>query len=150
VTGSTDEAYDVCQDAFIQAFVKLQTFHKGCAFYTWLYRIALNMAASRRRKKKPVVSIEQLREATGEDPVAHDGQPGDRMEQRERVTRVRKALSGLADDFRVVLVLREIDGHSYETIAEMLELPLGTVRSRLHRARMELREQLKGALLEEA
>ena len=56
----------------------------------------------------------------------------------------------LADDFRTVLVLREIDGHPYDAIAEMLDLPLGTVRSRLHRARMELREQLKGVLIEEA
>jgi RNA polymerase sigma-70 factor, ECF subfamily len=149
VTGSTDEAYDVCQDAFVQSFVKLASFHRGCAFYTWLYRIALNMAASRRRKKKPVVSIEQHRELTGDDPVARDGRPAERMERQERVGRVREALAALADDFRTVLVLREIDGHPYEAIAEMLDLPLGTVRSRLHRARMELREQLKEVLVEE-
>ena len=60
------------------------------------------------------------------------------------------ALANLNEEFRSVLVLREIDGHDYDTIAEMLDLPLGTVRSRLHRARMEMREQLKGVLLEKA
>jgi RNA polymerase sigma-70 factor, ECF subfamily len=150
VTGSTEEARDVCQDAFVQAFVKLRTFQRASSFYTWLYRIALNMAASRRRKKRPTISVEQHREATGFDPAGRDGQPSQRMERQERVARVRTALAGLADEFRTVLVLREIDGHPYEAISEMLDLPLGTVRSRLHRARMELREQLKGVLMEEA
>ena len=150
VMGSTDEAHDVCQDAFVQAFVKLRTFQRASSFYTWLYRIALNMAASRRRKKRPVISVEQHREATGFDPPARDGRPSQRLERQERVTQVRAALAGLADEFRTVLVLREIDGHPYDAISEMLDLPLGTVRSRLHRARMELREQLKDVLLEEA
>jgi RNA polymerase sigma-70 factor (ECF subfamily) len=140
----------VCQDAFVQAFVKLRSFHRTSAFYTWLYRIALNMAISRRRKKRPVMSVDQHREATGEDPVANDGQPDDRLQRQERVDQVRAALATLQDDYRTVLVLREIDGHPYDVIAEMLDLPMGTVRSRLHRARMELRDQLKGVLLEEA
>jgi RNA polymerase sigma-70 factor, ECF subfamily len=146
VTGSADDARDVCQDAFVQAFVKLKSFQRTSAFYTWLYRIALNMAISRGRKKRPTMSVEQHRESTGEDPVAREGLPADRLEQQERIDQVRAALSMLDDDFRTVLVLREIDGHSYDVIAEMLDLPLGTVRSRLHRARMELREQLKGVL----
>ena len=150
VTGSAEEGRDVCQDAFIQALVKLRSFQRSSAFYTWLYRIALNMAASRRRRKKPTVSVDQHRELTGYEPVARDGQPSEPLERQERVARVQEALSALDDDFRTVLVLREIDGHPYETIAEMLDLPLGTVRSRLHRARMELREQLKGILIEEA
>jgi RNA polymerase sigma-70 factor, ECF subfamily len=150
VTGSTEEARDVCQDAFVQAFVKLKTFHRNSAFYTWLYRIALNMAISRGRKRRPAISVEQHRQATGEDPVATDDMPADRIERQERIDQVRAALRMLDDEFRTVLVLREIDGHSYDVIAEMLDLPLGTVRSRLHRARMELREQLKGVLSGEA
>jgi RNA polymerase sigma-70 factor (ECF subfamily) len=149
VTGSAEDARDVCQDAFVQAFVKLTSFQRSSAFYTWLYRIALNMAASKRRRKKPTVSVELHREATGYDPVARDGQPSERMEREDRVSCVRQALANLADEFRTVLVLREIDGHPYEIISEMLDLPLGTVRSRLHRGRMELREQLKGVLVEE-
>jgi RNA polymerase sigma-70 factor (ECF subfamily) len=149
VTGSAEDSRDVCQDAFVQAFVKLRSFQRSAAFYTWLYRIALNMASSRRRRKKPTVSVEQHRELTGYEPPGRDGQPSEPLEQRERAARVREALNALDDDFRTVLVLREIDGHPYETIAEMLEVPVGTVRSRLHRARMELREQLKGVLVAE-
>jgi RNA polymerase sigma-70 factor (ECF subfamily) len=110
----------------------------------------MNMAATKRRRRKPAVSIEQHREASGEEPVSRDGAPSGRMEQRERVAQVQQALAGLTEEYRTVLVLREIDGHDYEAIAEMLDLPVGTVRSRLHRARMELREQLKGVLQEEA
>jgi RNA polymerase sigma-70 factor, ECF subfamily len=149
VTGSAEDGRDVCQDAFVQALVKLGTFQRTSAFYTWLYRIALNMAASRRRRKKPTISVEQHRESTGYEPPGRDGQPSEPLEQQERVARVQAALQALDEDFRTVLVLREIDGHPYETIAQMLELPLGTVRSRLHRARMELREQLKGVLVAE-
>ncbi len=149
VTGSAEDGRDVCQDAFVQAFLKLRSFQRTSAFYTWLYRIALNMAASRRRRKKPTLSVDQHRENTGYDPPSRDGQPSEPLERRERAARVQAALRTLDDDFRTVLVLREIDGHPYETIAEMLDLPLGTVRSRLHRARMELREQLKGVLMEQ-
>jgi RNA polymerase sigma-70 factor (ECF subfamily) len=149
VTGSAEEGRDVCQDAFVQAFVKLSSFQRTSAFYTWLYRIALNMAASRRRRKRPTVSVDEHRELTGYEPPSRDGQTSEPLERQERAARVQEALSALDEDFRTVLVLREIDGHSYETIAQMLDLPLGTVRSRLHRARMELKEQLKGVLVTE-
>ena len=75
---------------------------------------------------------------------AADG-PSERLEREERCRQVRHAISQLAEEHRVVLVLREMDGCCYETIAEILDLPVGTVRSRLHRARMQLREQLKEA-----
>jgi len=143
VVGSADDAYDVAQDAFVQAFLKLDTFHRNSAFYTWLYRIAFNLAVSRRRRHKHASSIEQVRELSGSEPVSHDDSPGDRLDREERVAQVRAAVDSLSDEFRSVLVLREIDGCCYETIAEILDLPVGTVRSRLHRARLELREQLR-------
>lgn len=146
VVGSHDEARDVCQDAFVQAFVKLSTFQGSSAFYTWLYRIAFNVAISRRRRMRPTVSVEQSRELTGDEPLARDGGPNERMERQERVRQVQAGLAALSEEYRTVLVLREMDGHCYETIAEMLDLPVGTVRSRLHRARIELRDQLKGVL----
>src|SRR5262249_59872974 len=120
-----------------QAFVKLSTFQRSSAFYTWLYRIALNMAASHRRKRRPTISVEQQREESGYDPPARDGQPSQPLESRERVARVREALAGLHDDFRTVLVLRENDGHPYETIFEMLDPSLGAGRRRIHRAPMD-------------
>lgn len=150
VLGCTEEARDVCQDAFVQALVKLTSFQRKSAFYTWLYRIAFNLASTRRRRHKPAMSVEQNRELTGDEPISRDSGPSERMERREQVAQVRGALAKLNEEFRSVLVLREIDGHDYETIAQMLDLPLGTVRSRLHRARMELRDQLKGVLVEKA
>lgn len=149
VVGNADEAYDVAQDAFVQAFVKLSTFHREAAFYTWLYRIAFNVAISRRRRHKPTSSIEQVRELSGCEPLSHDDGPHDRLDRQERVDQVRRAMAGLSEEFRTVLVLREMDGCCYETIADILELPVGTVRSRLHRARLELKEQLKEVFQED-
>ena len=146
IVGSTEDARDVVQDAFVQAFVKLETFQQNAAFYTWLYRIAFNLAMSRLRRKKPTVSIEQVREATGLDPVDPCEAPEGPAEKDERALLVQHAIATLAEDHRRVIVLREIDERSYEEIAAILELPVGTVRSRLHRARMELRDQLKDLL----
>jgi RNA polymerase sigma-70 factor (ECF subfamily) len=148
VIDSADEAYDVVQDAFVQAFIKLDTFSRQAAFYTWLYRIAFNLAISRRRRKRPVVSVEQTKELTGEEPLGRDDAPDAGLQREERATMVRSALAALAEEYRAVVVLREIDGYDYETIGEILDLPVGTVRSRLHRARTQLREQLKTVLLE--
>jgi RNA polymerase sigma-70 factor, ECF subfamily len=149
VIGSTDEAYDVVQDALVQAFVKLESFHRESGFYTWLYRIALNAAVSRRRRHKPMQSVEQTRELTGEEPPGRLASPSDRLEQQERAAQVQAALATLSDEHRTVLVLREMEGCSYEAIGEILDLPVGTVRSRLHRARLQLREQLKTVLQED-
>ncbi|REK07511.1 MAG: RNA polymerase subunit sigma-70 [Planctomycetota bacterium] len=149
VVGSADTASDVVQDAFVQAYVKLNTFERASAFYTWLYRIAFNLAVSRRRREKPTVSVEHTREALGHEPLDRDPPPESRMEQQERACQVRAALDRLSDEHRSILVLREIEGCRYEQIAEVLELPVGTIRSRLHRARLQLRDQLKDILQED-
>ncbi|MGC4005300.1 MAG: sigma-70 family RNA polymerase sigma factor [Pirellulales bacterium] len=142
VTGCFDEARDVVQDAFVQAYTKLGTFQRQSAFYTWLYRIAFNVAIGRKRRRRAALSTDRQRDELGWEPVAHDGDPNEPLESAERVAMVRRAMDMLAEEFRTVLVLREIDGYCYETIAEMLELPIGTVRSRLHRARSELKQHL--------
>jgi len=147
--GSPEEARDVVQEALTQAFVKLESFQRNAAFYTWLYRIAFNTAISHRRKKRPVVSVDQTREAGGPDPCdPHEG-PAGRLEQEERVRQVQTGLAALTEEHRVVLVLKEIEGYSYEDIAEILDIPLGTVRSRLFRARLQLREVLKEVFQED-
>lgn len=147
IMGCRDEAYDVVQDAFVQAFLKLESFQRTAAFYTWLYRIAFNLAATRKRRARPMASVEQARENLGEEPVAATDHVGEELERRERAAQVHAALATLDEDFRTVLVLREMEGLAYDEIAQMLDLPLGTVRSRLHRARIQLKEQLKGVLL---
>ena len=149
LVGSTEDARDVVQDAFVQAFVKLETFRQASAFYTWLYRIAFNLAVSRQRRKRPTISVETVREQTGREPKDSNMGPEARIEQQERVAQVRAALGRLSDEHRTVLVLREMEGCRYETIAEILEMPVGTVRSRIFRARMQLRDELKQVLQED-
>jgi RNA polymerase sigma-70 factor (ECF subfamily) len=146
IVGCSEEAQDVVQEAFVQAFIKLETFQGHSGFYTWLYRIAFNTAISRRRRQRPTASVEQTRETTGEEPIDNREAPGNRLEQQERVAQVQAALGKLSEEHRAILVLREMEGFSYEMISEMLDLPVGTVRSRLFRARMQLREQLHDIL----
>lgn len=140
--GDPHEAQDVVQEAFVQAFLKLEGFGQRSAFYTWLYRIAFNVVASKRRRRKGIASIDQARELAGDDPPSPAPGPAARLEQEERCQQVRCALAALGEEHREVIVLREIEGCCYETIAEILSLPVGTVRSRLHRARLQLRELL--------
>lgn len=149
VTGSTEQAQDIAQDAFVHAFEKLSTFRGQSAFYSWLFRIALNAAVSARRKTRRVTgSVDAMREATGEEPV--DGRassaPDYAADVDDRQRLVRRALAQLPEEYRTALVLKEMDDLKYEEIAEILGVPLGTVRSRIHRARQELRSRLQWAM----
>ncbi len=143
VTGSAEEAEDVVQDAFVRAFLKLDTFQNHSQFFTWLYRIAFNSALSRMRKRRGATSIEQVREAIGQEPIDNVESPDAQMLRDEQVASVRVALLKLSDDHRTILVLREMEGHAYEEIAEVLQISIGTVRSRLSRARTQLRVTLE-------
>lgn len=134
------EAEDVVQEALTQSFLKLSTFRCEGAFYTWLYRIAWNIACTRRRKRRNEVSLEQLCETSGNELA--ETPPCIQVDREDSVYRVRKALADVNETFRTVLVLRHLEGHSYDAIAEMLDLPVGTVRSRIHRGRSELRRKL--------
>jgi RNA polymerase sigma-70 factor (ECF subfamily) len=139
---NTEDAQDVVQEAFVSAYQSLLGFKGDSLFFTWLYRIAMNAAISHRRKQKVTVSLE-----TGSknelviDPVDESvhNQPSDRIEQKEEETRLADGLSRLSPEHRAVLILKDIEGQKYEEIAEILCVPVGTVRSRLHRARLELR-----------
>lgn len=142
VGANPEDAADIVQDAFVQAYLKLASFQGASQFYTWLYRIAMNLSISRRRRKRPSHSLDALHDAAGEEPIDRGESPEGVALSHERVAAVQEALVRLADQPRRILVLREIEGASYEQIAEILELPIGTVRSRLFRARMQLREQL--------
>lgn len=148
VLGSAEDARDVVQEAFVQAYLKLETFRGSAAFYTWLYRIAFNLAMSHARRRCPTASLDHLKTSVGREPV--DGQPIPEvhMVRRERVQLVHAALAALSAEYRQILVLRELEGCRYDQIAEILDLPVGTVRSRLFRAREQLREQLAPILKE--
>jgi RNA polymerase sigma-70 factor, ECF subfamily len=142
VVGCRNEAEDVVQDAFVQAYVKLDSFQQNSKFFTWIYRIAFNAALSRRRRKKTSLSLEQSREESGSEPASGDEAPDHRLLREERVSDVQRALSELTEDHRAILVLREMQDMAYEDIAEVLGISIGTVRSRLSRARNALRDQL--------
>lgn len=143
---SAEDARDVAQEAFVNAFQKLHTFRGQSAFYSWLFRIALNSAVSYQRKQSRVlVSIDAAREATGLEPVSRhpESDPGFAMDVSDRQALVRSALAELPEEYRTVLVLKEVDDLKYEEIAEIVDCPIGTVRSRIHRARLELRAKLE-------
>jgi RNA polymerase sigma-70 factor (ECF subfamily) len=142
LVGDRVEAEDIAQEAFVQAFLKLRTFQRQSAFYTWLYRIAFNNAVSRKRRKRLEVSIDQSREQSGLEPTDSGEAPGDRLLREEQARQVREGLALLSDEHRAILVLREIEGCDYDAIAQILDINIGTVRSRLHRARAHLREKL--------
>jgi RNA polymerase sigma-70 factor (ECF subfamily) len=148
VTGSVQEAEDVAQEAFIQAFVKLQTFQGRSSIFTWVYRIAFNLWVTRQRRRRPTMSIEGNQESTGTEPTDTGERPLDRLEREERAQQIHVAIASLSEDHRTILILREMEDCDYETIAEILDLPVGTVRSRLHRARLHLKERLRHVLQE--
>jgi RNA polymerase sigma-70 factor, ECF subfamily len=136
-----EEAEDVSQDAFLRAFHRLPRFRADASFRAWLLQIAHNAAIDHlnRRRPEPVEAVEGH-----EDPeVAVTRLPAERLESRERMARLERKLRGLSPDGRVALVLRDIEGLSYEEIAEITEAPLGTVKVRLFRARRDLIEMLR-------
>jgi RNA polymerase sigma-70 factor (ECF subfamily) len=148
--GNTEDAHDLLQDAFLRAYQKLHHFHGESAFYTWIYRIAVNLYLSQRRKRSNRRANDS-RGAESFDPPDDFSQsdPSLPLVQAERDDQIQEALNALAPDHRAVVVLKEIDGLRYEEIASILKIPVGTVRSRLHRAREELRKLLRGLFEEQ-
>jgi len=132
-----DDAEDVTQDAFLRAFHRLGSYRGDAPFRSWLLQIthhaAVN-AATRRRETPDPAAVE----AAGERATDGGRLPAERLEERERRERLELKLTGLRPAHRAVLVLRDLEGLSYEEIAEITETPLGTVKGRLHRARGEL------------
>ena len=148
VTGSHEQAEEATQEAFVQAFSKLDTFAGRSGFFTWIYRIAYNRWVSSHRRRRPSLSVEDLRDNDGFEPSEEIDTPWEQMERAERVEVVRKALHQLPAEHRSILLLREMENRSYEEIAVALDMPLGTVRSRIHRARLLLKQKLQIILQE--
>jgi RNA polymerase sigma-70 factor (ECF subfamily) len=134
-----EEAEDVSQDAFLRAFHRLPRFRADASFRAWLLQIAHNAAIDHlnRRRPDPVETVDEDAER------AVTRLPAERLESRERMARLERKLRGLSPEGRVALVLRDIEGLSYEEIAEITDAPLGTVKGRLFRARRDLIEMLR-------
>jgi RNA polymerase sigma-70 factor (ECF subfamily) len=146
IVGNAEDAQDVVQESFLNAYQSLDGFKGGSLFFTWLYRIAVNNAISFKRKQRVVLSLDGGQNGEhGIEPmdVSDVSRPGHALEQAEREKRVQEALNRLSPEHRAVLILKDMEGQKYETMAEVLQVPIGTVRSRLHRARMELRDLLE-------
>lgn len=146
LVGHMEDAQDVVQETFLNAYQSLNNFKQESQLFTWLYRIAINTAISHKRKHRAVVSIDTSRNGeAGMEPFdgSETSRPGHAMERAEDERQVQDALNRLSPEHRIVLILKDMDELKYEEIAEILEVPIGTVRSRLHRARQELRDVFK-------
>ncbi len=164
IVGDRDEALDVTQEAFTRGLEKIGTFRGEASAYTWLFRIGMNLAITRLRtvKRQRTFSLDDSsnnrraggrRGGAGEDHQAarlvnrledsSDESPPDRLERKERGQAVLAALGRLDPELRAVLVMRDVEDFDYKQMAEVLDLPLGTLKSRLFRARLALRDQMR-------
>ena len=140
--GSREDAQDCAQETMLRAFKAFGSFRRDASFSTWITRIAMNVCTDALRKRRPVMSLDAMRDDTNFDlpdagPTAYA-----QLEQKERVRLLREGLDELPEEMRQIIVLRDMRGMSYEEIAAVLEVPLGTVKSRVNRAR----EKLSGIL----
>jgi len=136
IVGSAQEADDVAQETFIKAWNALPHYHAQGTFGSWLYRIAINTAIDALRKRRDEVPFDEFQ------MVSRDS-PEDSVLRRAEHERVREAISSLPPGSRAALTLREYEQLSYREIAEVLQVPMGTVMSRLHYARQILRKRLE-------
>ncbi len=150
LTGNYDDASDVVVEAFVRAYQGLHTFRGDAHFATWLYRVVLNTFYDTRKRAKGAqytISLEEQMELDGDTLTRQieDTAPGpeELVEQQEREQVLQRAIAQLPPERRVLIVLYHFESLSYEEIAQVLKLPVGTVKSRLNRARLALREILE-------
>lgn len=141
------DALDVAQTAYVKAWQALPRYESRAGFFTWLYRIAVNQALSQRRARRGKVAARLGTGEMGDEPggvpePAVNDDPSRRMELEEMQRQLETALAALDDEFRAPVVLRDIEELDYSTIAEILDVPVGTVKSRIFRGRSMLRELL--------
>lgn len=153
MVGDADDARDVAQDTFLRAWTNLRSFEGASSFGTWLHAIAINQVRTEMRRRSAAkrgapVSLDALaahHDGSAHDPPSPSPSPSDGAAVREDAARLRREIAALDPEHREVLVLREFRDLSYEDIAEVTGVPVGTVRSRLFRARTELRRRLEGS-----
>ena len=139
-----DEAEDVTQEVFVKAFYRISSYKGDAAFFTWLYRVAVNTATDWRKKWKRRKGLSLEDSPTGPDGIRDEGPRPERLaEGRELGERLADAIARLPENYRAILVLREYEGLSYEEMGRVLGLPKGTVESRLFRARERLKSMLE-------
>lgn len=147
MTGNREDAGDVAQNVFLNAFRRVNSFEGRASVATWLYKIAVNesMSVHRRYSKSDHMSLSGKDDDRPTDWPADSSAPDHRLEQADELRFVERALAELDDDHRAVILLRDMEGLDYSAIADVANCSVGTVKSRLHRARLELREKLRRA-----
>jgi RNA polymerase sigma-70 factor, ECF subfamily len=156
LTSDAEEARDLAQETFLRAFQSIDRFRGDSSLKTWIYRIAINQARNRwrwwrRRRRDVTVSLDATDEQR-EQPLAatlaneSSLSPEQETLAREREAQLREALTGLRQSYREAVILRDVEGFSYEEIAQTLQISIGTVKSRISRGRLELRRKLEGSL----
>ena len=140
---SREDAEDALQETMLKAFRSWGSYRGEAQIQTWLTRIAVNVCIDLIRKRKDSVSLDGM-ETAGFDPPDPKEGPYEKLEQSERLRLLKEAIGALDPDARAMITLRDVKGCSYEEISEILEQPLGTVKSRLNRAREKLRDRLLG------
>jgi RNA polymerase sigma-70 factor (ECF subfamily) len=156
LTSDTEEARDLTQETFLRAFQSINRFRGDANLKTWIYRIAVNQARNRwrwwrRRKRDVTVSLDATDERH-EQPLAATLRNDDAVDPeqetlaKERGGQLREALLGLRQSYREAVILRDVQGFSYEEVADTLQISIGTVKSRISRGRLELRRKLEGSL----
>lgn len=149
MTNSREDAEDLTQEVFLKVYRSLPSFKGNSQFSTWLYRIAHNICIDKFRKQKAVVVplVQGEEDEEREIQLKADGpSPEDILLSKEQQSVIQKGIESLKPDYRSVIVLRDIQHYSYEEIADILTLPLGTVKSHISRARAALREALESVL----
>jgi len=146
----TDEVADVTQEAFIKAYKALPKFRGDSQFYTWLYRIAINTAKNHlvSRSRRPAntdIDVEDAEQFANNDKLIDQASPENSMMTDELAAIIKHSLNALPEDLRTALTLREFEGMSYEDISAVMGCPVGTVRSRIFRAREFLDERVLSA-----
>jgi len=145
------DAQDVTQEAFIKAYRALPNFRGDSAFYTWLYRIAVNtaknyLAVQSRRPAESDYDVSEIEQIEGNTALKEQATPENLLLKDELQATVLKAIENLPEDLRSAIMLREIEGLSYEEIATVMECPIGTVRSRIFRARESIDSEIRQLL----
>jgi RNA polymerase sigma-70 factor (ECF subfamily) len=148
-----EEAIDLAQETFVRVYFAIDRYHTGYAFSTYIYRIATNLAISelRRRKRRRLLSLTGLFQSEADDitefqPKDERQLQDDDLVEDEQNRVIARAIAALPEKYRVPIILRDVEGRSYEEIAEIMELGLGTTKSRISRGRGLLKEKLKGYL----
>ena len=149
----SSEQEDVVQESFIKAYRAISRFRGDSAFYTWLYRIAVNtsknylVAAGRRPPAQDVIA-DKFTSVGGSDRLVESNSPEEIAQNDELVEAIRQSISSLPDELKEAIQLREFDGLSYEDIATIMDCPIGTVRSRIFRARATIERAISSMVLD--